>query len=72
MLMMKRKSEYQVPPDLDRLLTAEEVAAVLGISVRSLRRWRELGRLPPPVSGCGVRLKWHKSLIEKFIAQLGR
>jgi predicted DNA-binding transcriptional regulator AlpA len=40
---------YPPPPaNHDDLLTPKEVAALLRVDVRTVRRWMEMGRLPQP------------------------
>jgi predicted DNA-binding transcriptional regulator AlpA len=59
----------------DRLLTAQQVADLLGASIKSVRRWsadRQPGRIfPEPVSlpspsGSKPMLRWRESEILRF------
>lgn len=43
---MRTISTMQISPGADRLLREAEVAELLGVSVKSLRNWRILGRGP--------------------------
>jgi predicted DNA-binding transcriptional regulator AlpA len=45
----------QPKPQL-QLISVEEVAQMLGCSVRSVWRMRDLGRIPPPIKVGGRRL----------------
>src|SRR3712207_2343318 len=53
LLAMSHASSHAVRPDADlpRLLTAEEVAAVLGVDPRTVQRFASDGRLPRVVLG---------------------
>jgi len=54
------------------LLTLREVAAVLGISYETAKKWRQKGLIPPPVV-CITRRhqRWARKTIER-IGQTGR
>lgn len=47
---MKARADHEV-----RLLKVCEVAALLGMSVRTIHRWRSANRLPAPVKLPGSR-----------------
>jgi predicted site-specific integrase-resolvase len=49
-----------------KLLTRADLAARLGVSVRTITRYRKLGRLPPPIRGIGV-LRWHPDDFERWL-----
>lgn len=53
----------QAAPPIGELLTAEQLAALLQTSVRSIRRWQDSGRLPAPVHLPGRLLRWWRSEI---------
>jgi DNA-binding transcriptional MerR regulator len=53
-------------PGAFKPLSREDVAAVLGISIRTLENWVKQGRLPPPTSIAGRRY-WHPA---RFYAAL--
>ncbi len=51
------------------LLDAKQLAALLSIATKTIRRWDSAGRLPRPVrlsSGC---VRWSRSTIESWIAE---
>lgn len=50
------------------LLTAEQVAGMLNISVRSVWRLRSAGMLPEPVK-VGGNVRWNARGIREWIAQ---
>ena len=50
------------------LIEADELAAMLRIDIRTLRRWRHEGRLPKPIRG-GRGLRWERRIIEKWIQE---
>jgi excisionase family DNA binding protein len=49
------------------LITASKLAALLGISTRTLWRLRSAGRLPEPVR-LGGAVRWRREDIQKWIA----
>jgi excisionase family DNA binding protein len=53
--------------DNDNLLTPDKVAALLAVSVRSVRRYSEEGRLTPVRIGRNVR--YHLADVERLIAE---
>lgn len=58
------------PPTLRRrdLLSVEEVAALFGVSVRTVRRWHRIGRLPDHRPKRGRRSFYVRSEIEVLVA----
>lgn len=56
--------EVQEPP---LLLTVDEVARLLGISVRSVWRLTSLGELPGPIT-LGRSKRWARRAIEEYVA----
>lgn len=53
-------------PSRERLLDIRQLATVLNVSVRSIYRLRDGGRLPAPVRvGCLIR--WRAAEIDKWI-----
>jgi excisionase family DNA binding protein len=57
---------------MDKYLTAKEVAALAGISTRTLFRWIQLGRLRPLRIGGGIRFSRDKVLREIEAQEFGR
>lgn len=55
-----------VPPDPHSLLTAADVAALLQINVRTLRRMRHERSFPRPTR-VGRALRWKRSLVERWL-----
>jgi excisionase family DNA binding protein len=53
-------------PDPLALLTAAEVAALLQVDVRTLRRMRHERSFPRPTR-LGRSLRWKRSLVERFL-----
>lgn len=51
------------------LLTARELAAREGVSLRTVRRWKAAGRLPEPIvtvsRGDNVRHRWRLSDLDR-------
>lgn len=54
-------------PQRSPVMTPEDVAAMLHINVRTLRRMRLAGELPEPLQ-FGTRVRWRRADIEKWIA----
>jgi predicted DNA-binding transcriptional regulator AlpA len=52
----------------EALLNAREVAAVFGIGVRTLRRWRHEGRAPRPLKGDGP-LRWRRAEVDRWLKE---
>ena len=50
----------------DALLDAKQVAAMFGVGVRTLRRWRHDDRLPKPLKLEG-RLRWRRADVERWL-----
>jgi excisionase family DNA binding protein len=48
------------------LLTARELAVILKVSVRTIRRWHELGEIPPGLR-IGAQVRWRREEIEAFL-----
>lgn len=68
--MPPRKSELRLPADLPDdalLLDTQQVAAMLSVSINTVRRWREQGKLPPAISLFG-RVRWRRADLVAFIA----
>lgn len=63
--MSRKNSDHSLPERL--LLSAAEVAALLGFSVRQIRRWDVSGRLPRPIV-FKRRKKWRRSDVEAWVA----
>lgn len=47
-------------------LTIEKVAARVGVSVRTIERWRGIGKIPTPQRLLG-RMVWHPDQIKHLI-----
>ena len=52
----------------EALLDTRELAGLLGIGVRTLRRWRHEGRAPKPLRGEGP-LRWRRADVERWIQE---
>lgn len=65
------KSVNSLSPSAKHLLSAKEVARVLGIGERTVWRHRQAGQLPPPLI-VGGRTLWHRPDIEEWIREQKR
>ena len=57
---------------MDKYLTVKEVAALMGVSTRTLWRWIQLGRLTPLRIGKGIRFSREQVLREIETQEFGR
>jgi len=51
------------------LLTPEQAAAVLGLSVKTLATWRSTGRHALPYIRCGARIRYQRQALAKWLEQ---
>lgn len=68
-IVKKRKTDLIPPSDIDRLLNLQDVAALMGVSVRTVRRRRDAGKMPPVVRN-GKLIQWRKSDIERMLREM--
>ncbi|WDI43367.1 helix-turn-helix domain-containing protein [Bremerella sp. P1] len=67
---IKRRCEPpQDFPDREILMDSEQVAAVLGVSIKTVRRMRKDGRLPP-FKRIGRLYRWRKADILDYLESL--
>lgn len=50
------------------LLTPEQAAAVLGLSVKTLATWRSTGRHALPFIRCGARIRYQRADLDAWLA----
>jgi len=62
---MKQSAQPCVQPQ--QLLTAEQLAQLLQMSLRSIRRKASDGELPPPIR-LGRLTRWRRDVIESWLA----
>jgi excisionase family DNA binding protein len=53
----------------ERLLTVEDIAEKLALSVRQIRRLDAAGKLPQPIRSLGRGKRWSESVIDEWIRQ---
>jgi len=58
-----------VPPDA--LLDSAQVAEMFDINIRTLRRWRHEGRVPPPLKMKGP-LRWRRADVHRWLEERGQ
>ncbi|MEQ6331031.1 helix-turn-helix domain-containing protein [Pseudomonas chengduensis] len=51
------------------LLTPEQAAALLGLSVKTLATWRSTGRHALAFIRCGTRIRYRRSDLDAWLAQ---
>ena len=56
------------PPPEPILMSAADLAAMLGISIRHVWRLRDAGELPKPIK-LGALVRWHKAAIHRWLAE---
>ena len=64
--MEKQKQEQVNQTQQPLVISAKELAAMLGVSIRQVWRLNETGRLPKPIR-LGGSVKWLRKEIEAFI-----
>lgn len=55
------------PQPLIALLTAKQLAKLLGVTVRTVWRWEEEGRCPRGVRLTRNTVRWHAGQVQEFI-----
>ena len=69
--MTAQRTTTKAPPEpTDQLMTAAQVADLLGIGQRSVWRWRSEGRIPAPVLLGPRTARWRLSAIEQWLTAL--
>ena len=58
-------------PDADRLLTAAEAAAKLGVEIHTLHYWHARNYGPPASGGSDLALAYWRSDLEAWLDRLG-
>jgi predicted DNA-binding transcriptional regulator AlpA len=53
------------------MVCAGEIAAEMGVDVRTLRRWPAAGRFPPPDKKIGRVMRWRPSTVIAWFADDG-
>jgi len=54
------------------LLTPEQAALVLGLSIKTLATWRSTGRHSLPFIRCGARIRYRRSELDAWLADRQR
>jgi predicted DNA-binding transcriptional regulator AlpA len=66
-LAVLRGSSPHPPVDGRTLMGPADVARMLGVSTRTLRRLRKSRRFPRPIRGSGRRPRWTRASIRRFM-----
>jgi prophage regulatory protein len=68
---MAKKVHNNTPPskpnEIEHLLTKEQVAKRLNVSIATIKRWMANGKLPKPVRFNKRTIRWRPEDIEDFI-----
>ncbi|SDN46694.1 helix-turn-helix domain-containing protein [Pseudomonas jinjuensis] len=56
----------------EALLTPEQAAQVLGLSVKTLATWRSTGRYTLPFIRCGSRIRYQRADLDAWLADRQR
>lgn len=57
---------------LPALLSAAQLASLLGCNVRTARRWRKERGFPKPIKVAKGALRWRRADVERWIGEKGR
>ena len=55
-----------IPHGDSALVDSKQLAEILGVGVRTLRRWRHEGRAPRPLKGDGP-LRWRRTDVDRWL-----
>lgn len=69
MIVKRRQADLVPPQGIERLLSAAQVAALMGVSVRTVRRRKDAGQMPPIVRN-GRVVRWRESDIVAMIRSM--
>ena len=69
-LELLRRDRQRADVESDELIGPKAAAEVLGCDVRTLRRWKHEGRLPPPLL-LGRSPKWRRAEIAALVHREG-
>ena len=73
-LIARHIADLERPPEHDEILGSREVAAMLGIHIDTLRRWRKEcpEQLPPEASVSGFQARWRRGDVVDFLRRRSR
>jgi len=54
------------------LLSAQQLATTLSVSVKTIRRWEASDKLPRPLRLSSTVLRWNRKMIELWLAECER
>jgi len=65
----RRRNRKEIPSELldDRMLSADEWAAVCGVSKRQVFRWQDSGHMPAPDLSIGQVRRWKSGTLRAWI-----
>ena|SRR5436190_22310041 len=66
-ILTERSEPRETRPDSGRMLTAQEVARLLGLNRRSVRRLVLSGQLPAPLRIGKRAVRWHRKDIDAWV-----
>lgn len=59
----------EIKPDRKGLLDTEQAALLIGVSTRTILRWKRAGIMPPPVIGGPNKCWWARQALEERFLQ---
>jgi excisionase family DNA binding protein len=65
---MTEDSNKKAEPSIPSLLTPDDLARVLQLSTRSVRRLVDQGHCPKPVKVSGRAIRWEPTAVQEWIA----
>ena len=64
---MTRDNASTAPSSEERLIPVDDVAAILAVSRRTVFRWSDVGKMPPPLR-IGGSIRWRLTDVRRWIA----
>jgi predicted DNA-binding transcriptional regulator AlpA len=59
----------EIPTHPEALLSIDQVASLLSVETRTLRRWRRINKMPAPIAING-QLRWRLATITEWVREM--